>query len=63
MTQEEAIKEIKEKYDIEALRSILRFSEKHPSMFEWDDNKEYVDIEDILYAFTYVVLHKHKELK
>jgi len=63
MNKKEAIQEIKEKYDIKALDSVLRFSEKNPDRFEWDDNKEYVDIDDILEAFVCVKLHKYNDFE
>jgi len=61
MTREEALKIVEDRYDVEALMQILRFSEKNPSNFTWDDGKEYIDVEDVLEGLICIELTRPKE--
>ena len=61
MTREEALKIVEDRYDVEALMQILRFSEKNPSNFTLDDGKEYIDVEDVLEGLICIELTRPKE--
>jgi hypothetical protein len=47
MTREEAETAVYKKYDMEVLKDILRYSDKCPSAFDWDNSKLEVDFDDI----------------
>ena len=63
MTRTNALKIVKDRYDIDALEQILRFSEKSPDRFQWDDNKEYLDVEDVIEGLICIELNRPKKLK
>jgi hypothetical protein len=61
MTQEEAENKVYNKYDMEVLKDILRYSDKWASSFEWDNSKTEVDFEDIEEALIFLEQHRSKK--